>query len=576
MVSECPGYLLRVSMDADSVVPGRPVAAAIRSTVMAVVVSVLVVLIGPTIPANAAGALPVESSACSSKEFTTAIPVVKKVDKKTGTVTLARARSSKVATGSLVCRSGSWASDELKVIQARFGQWIYVPIDADRLTPRIDPSRFNVSLATVPCRLTFQTDALRTDAWTASLSWSRDSRSGRFLPSNRRVRGLILHLTDDPSAAREQDSPEIEGLNRMLRAAANDADDYWQSQSAGRFGLSFDIAPGIFYPGQPVQPTGSARQFVLRDQLVTLDDRIDFAGYDLVLATWPVIPNTGAAGEVVLIPTLGADGSQTQVLVMMDRDSTDSLPWLFKHEFAHTLGLPDLYGLPENFLDNRFVGNTTLMGKGSDYLTSYERWILGWVPDDAVLCVTKDGPGEAELAKLGDRSGSPTMAIYPISPTQAVVVEYRDEQLPSGVVDGPHLFVYWVNAASTSALSAGTGAEGQNIFSMRGAQDTSRTSTEFFRMHQSEPPMVNYRKDLEQLRRIPAYAAGDSRSYTEYLRDIGLSNRVGAANTDPFLAPGSDDAILEPWFGLTIPSAPRLAVRGAGSPGLTFSWNMIR
>ena len=556
--------------------PRRAAFAGVRSTVVAVVGVVLLALIGPSIPANAAEDLPVEYSTCTGKEFTTAIPVLKKVDRKTGVVTLARARSSKVATGSLVCRSASWASDELKAIQARFGQWIYVPIDASRLVPRIDPSRFNVSLATIPCRLAYSTDTAQADNWMTSLSWSRESRYARFLPTDRRVRGLIVHLTDDPSAASEQDSPEIASLNRILRAATNVADDYWQAQSAGRFGLNFDIAPGIHHPGRLERPTGSARQFVLRDQLVSLDDRIDFSGYDLVIATWPTIPSTGSIGEVVFIPTLGADGSQTQVLLMVDRDYPDSMTFLFKHELAHTFGLPDLYASTDNALENRFVGNATLMGRGSDYLTSYERWILGWVPDDAVLCVTKDGPGEAELSKLGDRPGSPTMAIYPISRTKAVVVEYRDEQLPSGVAAGPHLFVYWVNAQSASALSAGTGAEDQNMFSMRGAQDTSRTATEFFRMHQAEPPMVSYRKDREQLRRIPAYTSADSRSYREYLDDIGVSNRAAAANTDPFLAPGSEDAILESWFGLTTPSAPRLATGGTGSPGLAFSWNMAR
>lgn len=121
----------------------------------------------------------------------------------------------------------------------------------------------------------------------------------------------------------------------------------------------------------------------------------------------------------------------------------------FNHEIGHALSLVDLAGpAPENGHWNTYVGDFSLMGSpagiGRDYL-GWERWQLGWLEDNQVICPTQAG-FDAALTPIERPEGS-KIVVVPVAETRAVVVENRqpegfDERLPAS-----GLLVYLVDTA---------------------------------------------------------------------------------------------------------------------------------
>lgn len=111
--------------------------------------------------------------------------------------------------------------------------------------------------------------------------------------------------------------------------------------------------------------------------------------------------------------------------------------WL-NHEFGHALGLPDLYAFqPEDSSNphdgHRFVGEYSLMGlssldANSPGFLAWERWLLGWLEDNQIRCVTEKSATQL-LTPIG-RKGGVKAVVVPLSPSKVVVIESRR---PEGV-----------------------------------------------------------------------------------------------------------------------------------------------
>jgi len=119
--------------------------------------------------------------------------------------------------------------------------------------------------------------------------------------------------------------------------------------------------------------------------------------------------------------------------------------WGFKwmnHEIGHTMGLVDLYAYSGSA--HRFVGGWSLMGLISGHAPEYfawERWILSWLDDNQVVCLSS-GKITATLNAV-PLSGGQKMIVAPISETRAVVIEVRrrvgyDLSLPE---EGPLVYL---------------------------------------------------------------------------------------------------------------------------------------
>ena len=125
--------------------------------------------------------------------------------------------------------------------------------------------------------------------------------------------------------------------------------------------------------------------------------------------------------------------------------------WL-NHEFGHTMALADLYEIgvanPQTFHytgDFSMMGN--ILGDAPEYL-GWERWLLGWVDDAAVLCAPH-GHTTATLAPI-EAPGGTKLLVVPTGATTAIVVESRhalgyDSALPSA-----GLLVYAIDTSIAS------------------------------------------------------------------------------------------------------------------------------
>ena len=133
--------------------------------------------------------------------------------------------------------------------------------------------------------------------------------------------------------------------------------------------------------------------------------------------------------------------------------------WL-NHEFGHAMGLVDLYAFrPEDSTNpndyHRFVGEYSLMGLSSLTTNSpgflaWERWLLGWIDDDQILCL-QEKTTTTLVTPVQRKSGLKAIVI-PLSLTRVVVVESRRAEGVDKNLTKPGALVYVVDSAVQSGL----------------------------------------------------------------------------------------------------------------------------
>lgn len=161
---------------------------------------------------------------------------------------------------------------------------------------------------------------------------------------------------------------------------------------------------------------------------------VDFSETDFLLvvanpdadAIW-IGPALATGPEWGGIEVDGADG-EPRMIFNGATSGADLLGWgplWLNHEAAHALGLVDLYDL--SYVDEfGFTGDFSLMGNiggRAPEFFAYERWLLGWVDDDQVSCIS-ESDSTATLNAVEEVGGT-KLAIVKTGPTRAVVVESR-------------------------------------------------------------------------------------------------------------------------------------------------------
>lgn len=186
-------------------------------------------------------------------------------------------------------------------------------------------------------------------------------------------------------------------------------------------------APGI-------SGDGYLHHAFIADAVAAADPILDFRGIDVVGVVMD---------KAVLRPPLGIAmiGSPEFVLTADGHTMYDGFTLmhpLYKvhtvvaHEILHNLGLVDLYdgrgagGGTFTSPRNRFVGEFSTMGEGrghSPELFAWEQWVLGWLKDDAISCVTT-GTQEVTLSAVSTTTGT-RMAMVPLGSNRFVALEAR-------------------------------------------------------------------------------------------------------------------------------------------------------
>ena len=168
-------------------------------------------------------------------------------------------------------------------------------------------------------------------------------------------------------------------------------------------------------------------------KFITEQDRnIDYSGYDgIVLFSTTSIFGAENAEAMTMTkdlygpwfnPITTAEGQISNVVVLYNQKSE----YVITHEIMHLYGLTDLYG-------SQTSARNSLMSDGTIGLLAWERWVLGWLDDENIQCVSETN--EVKLDSVDnvfslDYSKRDQLLVIPTGTKTALVIDLvkRDSQ----------------------------------------------------------------------------------------------------------------------------------------------------
>lgn len=211
---------------------------------------------------------------------------------------------------------------------------------------------------------------------------------------------------------------------------------------------------------------GNFTQFV-QDAITLADPVVDFTEVDFVVAVMP--PNVTRSQADVSPALVNPESPFRTNEGKIFRATLAAADTRFKegylliaHEFGHLLGLQDYYNLAWNqsmgyHEQFSFMGqfdNMNFATGNSREWTAWNRWALGFLSDNKVICLANGSPLRSEF-KLVPGSASTAglqMVVIPTSTNAAIVIESRRnlryDSLASSISNG--LLVYRIDTSLTS------------------------------------------------------------------------------------------------------------------------------
>ena len=258
-------------------------------------------------------------------------------------------------------------------------------------------------------------------------------REASLMPSTGKVRNLFLFV-DFP------DNPSKSSSKKFADNYFTTAKKFLEDISYGKITPELTVSSKVFRINKN---SSSYKLFndgqgdfqgLAQDALNAADSDIDFSKFDLVTIVPPA--NTKQ------IKTAGALTGGSELLKTKDRNFSSAIGiggnklsnfnepgfgWSFyAHEFGHVLGIThpfkNIEGKPGPIWD--------LMGNGGTSVPEFIGWhrfILNWLGEKEIVCLSKDSKGTVEqtLKPLNSKEAGKKLLITPLSATQALVVEVR-------------------------------------------------------------------------------------------------------------------------------------------------------
>jgi M6 family metalloprotease-like protein len=146
---------------------------------------------------------------------------------------------------------------------------------------------------------------------------------------------------------------------------------------------------------ESISTYGFVRRFI-----ANIDPSVDFKNFDAVILDGS-IRQTASATDIAEAFMFHSDNRNTFNRPIQTNESVLSNAILLSnhntiatitHEILHLFGLTDLYGT------NTGPNELSLMASNEITLTTYEKWILGWLPDSEVQCF--DNPSPSVIAEF--------------------------------------------------------------------------------------------------------------------------------------------------------------------------------
>ena len=165
---------------------------------------------------------------------------------------------------------------------------------------------------------------------------------------------------------------------------------------------------------------GFVKKFIM-DQ----DKSIDFAGIDgvILFSNTSLIASRNAEAMMLTKDLYGpwfnpistAEGPINNVVLLYNESTNYSIT----HEVMHLFGLSDLYGSSDSPLNS-------LMSDGVIGLLAWEKWVLGWLGDENVQCVSEANDVDLESVDnvyIFDYSSKDQLLVIPTGAKTALVID---------------------------------------------------------------------------------------------------------------------------------------------------------
>jgi len=258
-------------------------------------------------------------------------------------------------------------------------------------------------------------------------------REASLMPSTGKVRNIFLFV-DFP------DNPSTSSTKKFADNYFTKAKKFLEDISYGKMTPELTVSSKVFRINKN---SSSYKLFndgqgdfqgLAQDALNAADNDIDFSNFDLVTIVPPA--NTKQ------IKTAGALTGGSELLKTKDRNFPSAIAiggnklsnfnqpgfgWSFyAHEFGHVLGITH----PFKYTEGKPGPIWDLMGNGGTSVPEFIGWhrfILNWLGEKEIVCLSKDSKGTVEqtLKPLNSKEAGKKFLITPLSATQALAVEVR-------------------------------------------------------------------------------------------------------------------------------------------------------
>jgi hypothetical protein len=170
---------------------------------------------------------------------------------------------------------------------------------------------------------------------------------------------------------------------------------------------------------ESISTYGFVRRFVS-----AVDPTIDFTGFDAVIFDGSIrqTPSSSDIAEAFLLysdprnnfvrPIQTNEKSISNVILLSNHNTVATIT----HEILHLFGLTDLYGTSTG------PNELSLMSSNEITLTTYEKWILGWLPDTEVQCLSNPSSNSITEFKF-DAAKSDQLLVIPDNAGSHLMIE---------------------------------------------------------------------------------------------------------------------------------------------------------
>lgn len=165
-----------------------------------------------------------------------------------------------------------------------------------------------------------------------------------------------------------------------------------------------------------------------------VDSKIDFSGATMVVVVVP----SGTPLDVIQQGPLGSIRTSEGTIHGTSSVYPDTYvsktyltyqglahPYWWVHEFYH-LGIPldDHYGDQKNDVKSEYgLGWWSLMTPGGGDLLTWEKWLLGFITDSQINCVSKDKTTTSWIVPTSVKTNESKLTVIPLSNSKVIVME---------------------------------------------------------------------------------------------------------------------------------------------------------